>query len=708
MLNRPDYCRIIAECLSYPGQPSDELLNVVTTILNAGSQPSAASLWELNNQIGAHPRRLALVYGGATRIKSYVFEAPKLPEIRGASALLDWIGEQEVHRIWHRHFPLSSTTGNPPHPYVIYASGGSFLAFTPCCCADALATEVERVYTEHTLTANSVAVAACFDLLELRYGRLFHPDRPGQIYWIDDFLTDCQDADLWEELKHYYYPPAGQPPDRTDETALRQRFFNRKTFGELVTILTTMYHRRRDERASHGETRHLPHYELMPWDEKCRSSDVRPAVIRVQIGNDTRLLSEASARKLAVGRLVKGVAVGSLANDLKPWNLPADLKDQSWEQRWQQFLTQHQSDSPYAQDQNRHHAIAAGDLSDIGAASEPKRYISVIYADGNNIGRLMATLTTPEVYHQVSRALSEVAQQAVFTALANHLRPVQVARQWIHPFEILTIGGDDLFIVVPAHKAFDIAIAIAQLFEQELTQRFKQIAASASLNLLESQSIPLRYNGTDPVAAAVRSFRPAAGLSAGVLIAQENTPFFLVRDLVEELLKKAKKLATTNARQGFFGGTVDFMVLKSVPMVSDDITSFRAEALRDTDDSPQRLTARPYTWAEFAGLLATVRELKRAQVPRSQLYRLRSILDRNREGVFDSALEYLYTRSRLHRLSDVLIKHVDYAWCYPSPNQPQRIHVPPWSSRTPLSRQVKPRYETIWADMLEAYEFVAE
>lgn len=42
------------------------------------------NLWNQETKIG-------LVYGGATKIKQYVFEASKLPDIRGASALLDRI-----------------------------------------------------------------------------------------------------------------------------------------------------------------------------------------------------------------------------------------------------------------------------------------------------------------------------------------------------------------------------------------------------------------------------------------------------------------------------------------------------------------------------------------------------------------------------------------------------------------------------------------
>ena len=47
-------------------------------------QNKYGKLWEQQTKIG-------LVYGGATKIKQYVFEAAKLPDIRGASALLDRI-----------------------------------------------------------------------------------------------------------------------------------------------------------------------------------------------------------------------------------------------------------------------------------------------------------------------------------------------------------------------------------------------------------------------------------------------------------------------------------------------------------------------------------------------------------------------------------------------------------------------------------------
>ena len=76
-----------------------------------GLKKQHPDLWNQTTPIG-------LVYGGATKIKQYVFEAAKLSDIRGASALLDRInlsdipgffkhpdGSQEAAQWLGKHFP---------------------------------------------------------------------------------------------------------------------------------------------------------------------------------------------------------------------------------------------------------------------------------------------------------------------------------------------------------------------------------------------------------------------------------------------------------------------------------------------------------------------------------------------------------------------------------------------------------------------------
>lgn len=704
------YVPAIARCLAYPNDPEPALLDLVRAVMEMPDGSDRAALEDMQRRIAATPganNPIALIYGGATKIKGYVFEAPKLPEIRGASALLDWVNEVALPKLWG---PQAATdlVGHG----IIYAGGGNILAFAPAAEGARRATAIERAYTDTTLTANSVAVAQTFHLLELRFGRLFLRGVSDTFYWVDDFLRDWRDLEHPEKreaLSHYYYPPDGAAHDDQRDAALRTRFLNRKTFGELVTVLGTLANRRRQARDDRAGARALPHYDLIPWAEKCQSSDVRPAVIQAQSGTDQRLLSEPSARKLAAGRAVKGVDIGNdLKLALKPWAVPEDLEQRSWERQWKAYIQEVGSNSPYARHSEALIARAARDVHEIGAAS--KRYIGLIYADGNNIGRLIATLKTPGEYHAVSQALRDVARAAVFQGLAEHLQPVQgeekQGRSWLDPFEILAIGGDDLLIIVPGDRAFDIALTIGCTFEERLTRVFHDLGVNGT----PSAPIDSRYAGTDTAAAAIGSFLPAVGLSAGVLIAQEQAPIFFLRELVEDLLKSAKDLAKANAARSvtnpqklrFFGGAVDFMALKSITMVSDKIKSFRKAALGDA--GPRRMIARPYTWHEFAGLLATARAIAEAKIPRSQLFRIQRLLAQNPDGgIVTSVVEYLYSRARFKdQIAATLITHLEHAWCHGPRFAGGRKGLPPWMPRGADG------YETIWTDLLEIAEFVPE
>lgn len=147
--------------------------------------------------------------------------------------------------------------------------------------------------------------------------------------------------------------------------------------------------------------------------------------------------------------------------------------------------------------------------------------------------------------------------------------------------------------------------------------------------------------------------------------------------------------------------------MKSITMVTDNIKAFRRAALDDDGDkSIRRLTARPYTWHEFAGLLQTARALKQANMPRSQLYRLRQALDTGRgAGIASSVMEYLYTRTRLRdSVAQALSENIERNWCYAAASKSSRIGMPPW---IPLGSE-HDRWETMWPDLLEVYEMVSK
>ena len=234
-------------------------------------------------QLNEHPlnqkRQIGLVLGGATKIKGYFLESAKLPEIRGASALLDRINLEDVPALFGRrkyeHDPQRAERfrrdfcERTEHALsapecIIYAAGGNTLAFTPTSVVHDIADEIERIYTNETLVANSVAVGGKFDLLELQYGL-----NPTQ-FWVEDFHKTCDDSETSELMESYY----GGKKDNY--------FLKRKCFGELTTKLAQAQLHRREGNPAHDRTtqRDLPtHVEIGPYQKRCTSCERRPAII---------------------------------------------------------------------------------------------------------------------------------------------------------------------------------------------------------------------------------------------------------------------------------------------------------------------------------------------------------------------------------------------------------------------------------------------
>ena len=708
-----EFAPAVAACLTYPDPPSRMVLRAAQRILGEGEfqrdppppTPSREQLQtlaeEIQTMLGGAPDQLALVYGGATKIKGYVFEAPRLPEIRGASALLDWINGRALRQLWIAQ--LGPGIGEERAAQcVLVATGGTFLAFAPAAEGPRLAAAVEACYAEHTLTANSFAVAHPFSLLELKYGR------SPLGYWVEQFLADWEAPELRPLLAAYYYPDSSDPTPAG-------RFYQRKTFGELVTVLASAANRRRESRGDerpeeNPRRREVGHTPLRPWAAKCASSDVRPAVCDV-IDPDgvPRPLSEASARKLFVGQRMKRT------NDDRDWyttmfETPPLIEDiveaeqqwTTWEDRFLAYLRGAGKDTAYAQALTPA-VVPAQDIGEIAQASEPKRYIGFLYADGNNVGRRLATLSNPGDYAEFGRKMDQDINQAVFTALARHLRPTTVRtdrgdERVVHPFEIITVGGDDVLLIVPGSAALDIALTLAYFFEtnqkdsDNTRSQFGRYAVKVD-------------GGYD-----FGSYRPSLGLSAGVVIAPETTPIFFLRDLAEELLKNAKGKVRGQPEQG---GAVDFMVLKSVTMVTDKISTFRDEAYgRDAPGVP-RGTARPYLWPELQGLLHSARQLAPPRFPRSQLYRLRERLlaAQHEGGIAPSTIDYLHTAvSGLRSEVRGNLLQTMMAWRGTEPSR----NVPPWIHRgVKLARRNGPpavldAWETVLPDLVEIVEFVGD
>ena len=568
---------------------------------------------------------------------------------------------------------------------IIYAAGGNTLAFTPTSVVHQIADEIERIYTKETLVANSVAVGDTFDLLELQYG--LNPTN----FWIEDFHRACADS---EELMVNLY-------GGTDDND----FLKSKCFGELTTKLAQGQLHRREGNPTLNRTtqRDLPtHVEIDPYQERCESCDRRPAIF-----HDPRKLCEACTRKYVIGRITKKETETSkeqrgidhylkrlsgwepaTRNDIDGWSL------EDWSSLFKKYLQATHQESMYIREnQNLKNILGPQDLEDIAKASDPNGFIAFIYADGNNMGTYLENIASPAQYRQFSERVFVAMQKAAFDALAEHLEPTC---DDIHPFEIISIGGDDLLLIVPGSKVFDIVHTIGTSFDTQFDS-YKKFKDTEKKRLKQSQ----RYNSSEWVDA--QEMQPVFSMSLGFVIAEAHTPVGFLEHLAGSLLKSAKTRAKTLIKKdiGYRGGTVDFLVLKSISMITSNLGDFRKKFYKtDTENS---LTTRPFTLHELDGFIKTIEDFKKGEFPQSQLYQLRESL---KLGRATSTLDYLYFRSRLKEGNGRLLQgQIELNWRGAPDVADGRG---PWYAILQEHRTGKAKYETLLFDIIEAYDFITK
>ncbi|WP_414754264.1 type III-B CRISPR-associated protein Cas10/Cmr2 [Anabaena sp. CCY 9910] len=661
-------------------------------------------------------RRIGLVYGGATKIRQYVFEAAKLNDIRGASALLDRINLDDIpgffgeggrsHRLknWLNKNGFSDLRQALIPELIIYSTGGSVLAFCPAVLTDKLANAIEKRYTHETLTANSCAVGDTFRLLELRFGLLQDPIE--NTLWLEEYKQKQENNLI---IQAYF--------NQSNESDLNKKFWLRKNFNELVGKLANQFTHRRNGNAS--PTKRLtrsypPMFETHPYLQR-DGADNRAAVAKTDLPG-TPSFSDALARKVIVGqrskrdrqqrrRWYKNFRFRRQSGKEELWS-PGYFP--SWVTRFHEFLQQSGSDRQYYQITEREQVTEAFSLREIGNVSKLRGFVGYIYADGNNMGGyLRQHIRTPEKYREFSEQVLNATLNAVYIALEKHLKPRELKNlidpdnahrngDWIYPFEIITIGGDDVLLIVPADKALDVAKTIGEEFEREILK-----SPGFRINIPYDPEKVHRYQGEKP---SEYTFQCELSMSAGVLITADNTPIYYAQELTEQLLKSSKKLAKELKSYDYYGGTVDFLVLKAVTMIASDVKEFREQGLTKGN---LKLYASPYTLHELGGLLQTVEALKKAKFPKSQLYQIRSLLER---GKHTAILNYRYFRVRLQQGQPELEKHFEQAWCQPK-DENNHGNLAPWMSRKPKETDAeseKTIYETLWRDLVDLYPFLVE
>jgi GGDEF domain-containing protein len=134
--------------------------------------------------------------------------------------------------------------------------------------------------------------------------------------------------------------------------------------------------------------------------------------------------------------------------------------------------------------------------------------IAVLYADGNNMGGIIQHISTVADMMDFSDFVRETMPQIVYQSLASCE---------IQSPEITALGGDDVFILIPADRSVSFAVALIERYKKEFSQKFPDTDAT---------------------------------LSVGICIIKPNTPVKVALEAAEEELKAAKLLVREDGGEG--------------------------------------------------------------------------------------------------------------------------------------------------------------
>ena len=294
------------------------------------------------------------------------------------------------------------------------------------------------------------------------------------------------------------------------------------------------------------------------------------------------------------------------------------------------------------------------DFGTIGSLSTPKNYMGVIYADGNNMGKELESLCNLDKVENFSVAVDDAIYQAVKEAILKYLPPQEI----YFPFDILLLGGDDLVMVVPAHKVIEVAMLVAQKFS-EFTER---------------------------------DYGKSLNLSVGVAIAHAKFPFASLLDLAEGALKFAKKESAKCARRGQAmakEGLVNFIVVSNSNSL--EFKKYYSETLKyeKKDESIKYYrTLRPYSVADLRYIVETIQSLQ--NFPRNKLSFLREALfhDKN-QSILDGLVFLNRIKSEQRELFRSFFSYFA--------NGEESLF--PWFKE-------KDDYYTPFLDLIELYDFI--
>lgn len=213
-------------------------------------------------------------------------------------------------------------------------------------------------------------------------------------------------------------------------------------------------------------------------------------------------------------------------------------------------------------------------------------HIAVVYADGNNMGGLIQKISSITDMMDFSEFVKNTMPELVFRAMAKCK---------VLCFEIVAVGGDDIFILLPAKKAIAFSHELIRMYKEAFDEHFA-----------ENQST----------------------LSVGICIAKPSEKIKIMLETAEEELKNAKHMMKQEefAKES---GSLSFAVMDSYEGVSA---------------SHEKRSMLPYSYEQLIPVLKFVEGLQTKEMKT----RIRNIAEAyaNVESSAEMSLFYRYVNAK--------------------------------------------------------------
>ncbi|MFQ6071706.1 MAG: hypothetical protein ACE5KT_03255, partial [Methanosarcinales archaeon] len=294
-------------------------------------------------------------------------------------------------------------------------------------------------------------------------------------------------------------------------------------------------------------------------------------------------------------------------------------------------------------------------IEDIAGIEEGKMgYVAVIYADANNMGKVLFEMNSMLEFAVFSMTVTEVMEKVT----KDLVKEYKLSEKYQAPI----LGGDDILLLVPAKHAPSIVSSLAKKVEEEMMRRGGEIGGNLGNELAKIK------------------------MSVGFVIVPAHFNIAFSVDYTEKLLRTAKEKSYESKLP-----CVDYMVIKDSSPLGLEIKEFR-DAVYDwePDGAKVKLTQKPYLLKDFKNMMRWVKFLRQAKVARSQLKIAESLLKSEPPRVARLNILYEWIRSKEWRDFFKNIRCDD-------PKQ--------WLDKFVLHEKHPKIYESRFLDVLELYEY---